>query len=115
MLPDLVQYKWSQMSIDELEAAESEIIKELDNLREVDEESGYTRPTAQYRALEKQLSLLLEMYECLVQKRYAENPLSSSTEDENKDTLIQKNRLFIRSPRFLLPFKKCMSSVDESG
>ncbi len=115
MLPDLVQYKWSQMSIDELETTQSEIIDELDSLREVDEESGYTRNTAQYRALEKQLSLLLEMYECLVQKRYAENLVSTSTENKDKDTFVQKNRVFSRSLRFLLPFKKCMSFIDESG
>jgi hypothetical protein len=115
MLPDLVQYKWSQMSIDELEAAESDIIKKLDSLREVDEESGYTRQTAQYRALEKQLSLLLEMYECLVQKRYDENLLSITTENENKDIFIQKNSVSIRSLRFLLPFQKCMSFSDKSG
>ena len=112
MLPDLAQYQWSHLSIDELKAAESEMIEELDRLREVDESTGYTRHSGQYRALEKQLSLMLEMYECLFQKSSVEQLISISMNKKDEDVCIAKKRNARRSFRFLFPFSNCLSAFD---
>ena len=112
IVPDLARYQWSQMSIDELEAAELEMIDKLDSIRQVDAVTGRTILSDKYRALEKELSLLLEMYECLFQKRFVENLLL-----QRNNEAASKKRQHPRRLDFFWPFTKCLQiNVDvESG
>ena len=112
--PDLAKYHWSQMTIHELEAAELELIDKLDSIRQVDAFTGFSIYSNQYIELEKELSLLLEMYECLFQERIVENHVSQNNDEAAS---ITKKRNLRRSLRFFSPFTKCLRITvdDESG
>jgi hypothetical protein len=112
--PDLARYHWSHLTIDELEAAELEMIDKLDSICLVDASTGNMIHTAKYRELEKELSLLLEMYECLFQKSFVENLLSQSN---NKAVSIMKKRDLRSRLNFFSPFTTCLriNVDDESG
>ena len=90
-------------------------MNKLDSLRQVDASTGIIKLSGKYRALEKELSLLLEMYECLHQKCYVENLLSIGKQSNNEDVIVKKRDLR-RSLLFFFPFTKCVTiNVDESG
>ena len=111
--PDLARYHWSHMPIDELEAAELEMINKLDSICLVDAVTGDMVHSNKYRELEKELSLLLEMHECLFQKRFVENLLSQSN---NEAVSIMRKRDLRSRLNFFSPFTKCLRvNVDDES
>jgi hypothetical protein len=112
ILPELAKFEWLHMPIHEIKAAESEMIDELDSLRQIDMNTGHIIYSYEYRALEKQLALLLEACECLSKKEYVEsliNPMQQHDIREHDGTEQNWNYSKKRSclSSFLIPFSKC--------
>ncbi len=73
ILPEVAKLEWLQLSIHEIKAIESEMIEELDSLRQIDTNTGHITYSYEYRVLEKRFVLLLETYECLFKKASLDN------------------------------------------
>ena len=109
ILPELAKLDCLHMSINEIKAVESELIEELDSIRQVDANTGQIIYSHEYRVLENQLALLLQAHDCLSKEAYADNLI----------TLKQKHNSTAQAPNFtkkyscwsgfLIPFSKCTS------
>jgi hypothetical protein len=123
ILPEVANLEWLQLSIHQIKAVEFEMIEELDSLRQIDANTGHISYSNEYRALEKQFVLLLEIHECLYMKAYLDRLDSVLTKKQQhdgtgKDANFTKKPSFLRrSLRFLIPFNKCImvDSHIESG
>ena len=102
ILPELAKLQWSHLSLLEMEAVESEIIEELDSLRQID------RPNSrEYKQAERQLSLLLEAYNCLFKLNCANNLGSIKQGGKNKEATPIHRKHWLLKMRWLVPFKNC--------
>ncbi len=118
ILPELAKLQWAHLSLIELEEVESEILEELDSLRQIDTTTGLLQYSSEYDLVEKQFNLLLDTYECLFQLGYDDSQQLLSINEHDKKIeeapcIEKKNRRF-RWP-FSIPFKTCASiDVDAS-
>jgi hypothetical protein len=119
ILPKLAELQWSHLSLLEMESVELDIITELDSLRQTDALAiGPLQHSRNYYAKEKQLSLLLEAYECIFKLSCTNHVGSVKQRRMDKDeSYIDCRRLFRLA--WCIPLKKCVSlNVDtdaESG
>ena len=110
ILPKIAALDWSHMSIHEIKAAESEMVEELDSLRQVDANTGHFTYSNEYRVLESQFKLLLDAYDCLFKKEYVDSLLRQQRNSNGQESFHAKNRgRFQKAARFLIPFRKCIS------
>jgi hypothetical protein len=106
IFPELVKLQWSHLSLLEMKAVESEIISELDSLSQIDATSEHLQQSREYNLTEKQLSLLLEAYECLFQLSH----LRSAEQHGNcKIATSIKSRIRRFKLPWLMLFNYCVS------
>ncbi len=109
-MPEFAELQLLHMSIHEIQALESEMIEEMDSLRQIDTNTGDITYSHEYRVLEKQYILLLEAYECLFKKAHIDSQVPKQGHNCKGQDSHSKRLSNLRSGiRFLLPFKKCTS------
>ena len=88
ILPRLRHFGFHVMSLEEMETNQHDLINELDNLREVDPDTGFVCTSDAYKALEDKLLLLLEASDCLAQKANIEKQLSCTYDDSAESNRV---------------------------
>ena len=81
ILPRMRRFDFDKLSPAEMESKQIQIITELDELRQVDANTGNFCSSEVYISLEMKLLLLLEASDCIAQKAYVEC-LDISLDDE---------------------------------
>jgi hypothetical protein len=104
ILPELAKLEWSHLSLNEMEAVASDIIEELDSLRQQSRE---------YNLVERQFALLLEAYECMFRLSCNGNhhlPIKQHGKNSEVSFIKSGNRFFRLPPLpWPIPFRNCAS------
>ena len=81
---ELASRRMLHCSLDDIERIQTNLIDELDVLREVDPETGELVESQEYTDLEYRLEFMLDVCECLFQKRYMESIFGTARDDLGK-------------------------------
>ena len=81
---ELASRRMLHCSLDDMERIQTNLIDELDVLREVDPETGELVESEEYTDLECRLEFMLDVCDCLFQKRYMESIFGTAREDLGK-------------------------------
>ncbi len=109
ILPELAKLQWSHLSLLEMEAVESEIIEELDSLRQFDTTIGHMQISREYSLIEKQFALLLDACECLFKLSCVSSFRFIKQHGKDKEAAATKTRNKPFSLLWFTPFKNCTS------
>jgi hypothetical protein len=105
----MIKFNLGNMSINDMDAMQDELITELDDIREVDPETGHLRQTEPFAAVEQKLLLLLEALDNATQRDHLENLAGNSCKDNT--TRIKAS---LRSLSFLkTAFRKAVTKHSE--
>ena len=96
----LSPFRLLQTSVKDLETMQTQLVTELDDLRQVDPETGETCETSEYTALEQKFLVLLRARDHFTQKQWLDdhtprgNENTSCEDTERKQNKVQKFTCF---------------------